>query len=207
MDSHVTEEIYHGHKKIHALTVVFMVILALLSACASLQTQPTADANTSQSQTGLPELDVIIAAALEGDAAKLRSLLEFTQTTCTFAEGLGGPPKCLRNEQEGAPVEVLPFLGPEGHFIRKEDIDTWAGLDVSALFAVYQVSETAFSDENYPAGEYALVFIDRPEMQTSTTLQVRQGRIVRIDSGFVYPPEIREDDVVRYLVPPNLISP
>jgi len=42
------------------------------------------------------------------------------------------------------------------------------------------VSESAYSDENYPAGEYALVFLGKPEVPTPVTLQVRQGRIVRI---------------------------
>jgi hypothetical protein len=88
-------------------------------------------------------------------------------------------------------VEVLPFLGAEGHFIRRADINRLDGLDAAALFAVYEVSESAYSDENYPAGEYALVFLGKPEVPTPVTLQVRQGRIVRIDYGFAHPPEIR----------------
>ena len=100
-------------------------------------------------------------------------------------------------------MEVLPFLGPEGHFIRNADIDNWTGVEVSELYAVYQVSEAVYSDENYPKGEYALVFITDPEKQSSITLQVRQGRIVRIDNGYGYPPEIPAENVVMYLISPG----
>lgn len=194
-------------KRASSFHVTLVTIIVLLSACTSLQTEPNKASNTPQNQTGVAELDAIITIVLKGNADKLRSILGFTQTKCTFADGLGGPPKCLDGEQEGTPVEVLPFLGPEGYFIRKGDIGSWKGVNVSELFAVYQVSDIAYSDENYPAGEYAIVFISDSEIKTSITLQVRQGRIVRIDNGFAYPPEIRQDDVARYLVPPNNISP
>ena len=193
--------------KAAGLTVVMATIFVLLSACASGQTEPVVDTPVPQNQTGVAELDAIIAAALGGDLEKLRSFLGFTQTTCTFAEGLGGPPRCLDSEQEGTPVEVLPFLGPEGHFVRNDDIESWEGVDVSEVFAVYQVSERAYSEANYPAGEYAIVFVSSPENQTSVTLQVQEGRIVRIDYGFGYPPAIREDDVVKYLVSPVNTKP
>jgi len=188
-------------------SVVLMTTIALITSCASLQAEPSPTAEARLNQTGAAELDRIITVALEGDVTELRSLLEFTSTTCTFAEGLGGPPKCLDSEQEGEPVEVLPFLSHEGYFIRKADIDTWAGLEVSELFAVYQVSEAAYTDVNYPSGEYALVFIGNLKEQTSITLQVRRGRIVRVDYGFGYPPEIPQEYVVRYLMPPGNTNP
>ncbi|OGN90476.1 MAG: hypothetical protein A2Y88_03025 [Chloroflexi bacterium RBG_13_48_10] len=172
-----------------------------LSACTSSPAEPSPA--SSMNQTGIAELDEIILVVMEGDTTGLRLLIRYTQTTCTFAEGLGGPPKCLEDEQEGTPVEVLPFLGPEGHFIRKADIDNWTGVEVSELYAVYQVSEAVYSDENYPKGEYALVFITDPEKQSSITLQVRQGRIVHIDNGYGYPPEIPAENVVMYLISPG----
>jgi hypothetical protein len=188
-------------------TGALITAVLLLSACVSLPAGPNDAANTPLPHSGVAELDAIIAIVLAGDTGALRSMLEFTRTHCTLAEGLGGPPKCLAGEPEGTPVEVLPFLGPEGHFIRKDDIESWQGLDVSELFAVYQVSDTAYTDENYPAGEYAIVFIDDTEAKASITLQIDKGRVVRIDYAFGTPPGIRQDDVVKYLAPPANAKP
>lgn len=175
--------------------LVFIAALTIfVSACAA----PT----QLNERTGVAELDNIIEITLGGDVAELRSLIEFTQAYCTNAEGLGGPPKCLSDEAEGALVEVLPFLGAEGSFIRRSDIEDWNVVQVDSLYAVYEVSDTAYSDENYPRGEYALVFIQDNEHGASITLQVTQGRIVRIDYGYTDPPEINQNLVVRYLVEP-----
>ncbi|MCE9646692.1 MAG: hypothetical protein K8S20_11900 [Chloroflexi bacterium] len=182
------------------LRVGWIALFLVLTACA--QAQPTAD--PAAGRTGIPELDRIIEIVLAGDLDEVRSLIQFTQTACTNIEGLGGPPKCLANEAPGTPVEVLPLLGPEGHFIRKAEIQSWDGLQVSQLFAAYQVSDQAYTDLNYPAGEYALVFIGGLENQTSLTLQVRGGRIVRIDESLQFPPVLREEDVVKYLVEPGV---
>jgi hypothetical protein len=182
------------------LRVGWIALFLGLTACA--QAQPTED--PAAGRTGIPELDRIIEIVLAGNPDAVRSLIQFTQTACTNIEGLGGPPKCLANEEPGTPIEVLPFLGPEGHFIRKADIQTWDGLQASQLFAAYQVSDQAYTDVNYPAGEYALVFIGGLENQTSLTLQVRGGRIVRIDVGLQFPPVLREEDVVKYLVEPGV---
>ena len=174
-------------------SIVLTVLLIALSACAS---------STAVSSTGSPELDQVIEVVLGGDQGELRELIHFTQTKCTHAEGLGGPPKCQSGEAEGTVVEVLPFLGPEGGFIRKSEIETWGGIQVSKLFAVYETSDAVYSEENYPKGEFALVFIEDSETQLSYTLQVTDGKIVRIDHGFEFPPQIREDYVKQFLVEP-----
>lgn len=174
-------------------SLLLIMLMIVLSACAPAP---------SQGPTGSPELDNVIEVVLGGDVDEIRALVYFTQAKCTNADGLGGPPKCLANEAEGTPVEVLPFLGPEGGFIRKADIDSWNGLHASELFAVYEVSDAVYSDESYPKGEFALVFIEDSEMQSSFTLQVTDGKIVRIDHSFEFPPQIREDYVKRFLVEP-----
>ncbi len=184
--------------------VFILVIMLLIPACTKVQGGPNKDATQFVGPTGEAELDRIISVVLEGDMAELQPLLGFFQTACTIADGLGGPPKCLGDEEDGSPVEVLPFLGPgEGSFLRKTDLDSWAGVDVSELFAVYQVSEAAYSEKEYPVGEFALVFIGDPGTQTSVTLQVRDGKIVRIDHGFGDPPEIPAENVARYLIAPD----
>jgi hypothetical protein len=147
------------------------------------------------------ELDRVIQIVLEGDKQALQSLVRYTLAKCTFEDGLGGPPKCLEGEVEGQTVEVLPFLGPEGHFIRKEEIDSWTGIDASDLYAVYEVSDSAFSDPIYPSGEYAIAFINEAGFLI-TILQIIEGQIVRVDSALGNPPKIRLDDVDIYLIPP-----
>jgi hypothetical protein len=134
-------------------------------------------------RTGIEEIDRILDAS--GDVQKLRSLIQFTSTKCTKRDGLGGPPKCLPNEGEGTPVEVLPFLGPEGYFFRRNEIEKWQ--ICFRLIAIYENSRS-YSDENYPAGQYAILFVGR-ENQPAISLRVRNGRIVRVDSLFDNSPE------------------
>ncbi len=152
-------------------------------------------------KTGVGELDRIIRIVLDGDAGGLRSNVQYTQARCTFADGLGGPPKCREGEVEGELLEVLPFLGPEGHFIRKKDIESWIGIGASDLYAVYTVSDSAFTDPIYPRGKYAIAFINEARFMI-TTFQIVEGHIVRVDSDLGNPPKIRRDDVDKYLIPP-----
>jgi hypothetical protein len=137
-------------------------------------------------RTGLEEIDPILDTS--GDVKKLRSLIQFTSTKCTRQGGLGGPPKCLQNEEDGAPVDVLPFLGPEGYFLRKDEIRNWQGFETSGLYAIYEVSSKAFSDENYPAGQYAILFLGQ-ENQPAISLHLSHGRIVRVDYVFDHSPQ------------------
>ena len=182
-------------KLVPRILVMLLLGIALISACNTLPP-------LSQSQTGIDELDTIISTVLNGSTADLIPLLGFTQTSCTLAEGLAGPPKCVGGEKEGTPLEVLPFIGPgEGSFIRKQDIGSWSGLEVSELYAAYQVSDKAYSEKDYPAGDHALVFINSNK-QDGITLQVRNGRIIRIDYSFGYPPGILQDNVIKYLATP-----
>ncbi len=182
---------------LHAICIFLIAIM--ISACA----MPSAEENYAPANsTGVAELDKIIDIVLRRDSNELKSVIRLTQAKCTFAEGLGGPPKCMGGEKEGTTVEVLPILDSEGYFLRKDDIESWGGLEVSSLFAVYEVSEAVYSDENYPAGIYAIVFIDKDKSR-GITLQIDQGSIVRIDYGFEYPPSIPVKNVVRYLIEPS----
>jgi hypothetical protein len=190
-------------KKDNRFVVYIFLIAIVLSAC----TIPGTSKNTTPTNsTGAVELDKIIDIVQGGNKEELMSVIRLTQAKCTLAEGLGGPPKCAANEQEGSLVEGLPIIGPEGYVLRKDELESWNGLDASTLFAVYEVSEQVFSDENYPAGEYAIVIINK-DKNTSVTLQVDQGSIVRIDHGLEYPPSIPEGNVVRYLIQPVDLKP
>jgi hypothetical protein len=184
--------------------LIVLILILLLPSCAtgSPPATATATADGPQSLTGVEALDLIIAAAMTNDVAEIRPFLAFVQSRCTRSEGLGGPPRCRDNEPAGTPVTVFPFLGPEGHFLRQDELEGWQGMDVSSMHAVYEVSGAAFRDENYPAGDYAIVFLSDPDAMTLVTLQVRQERVVRIDFSFGDPPQIRPEDVARYLVAP-----
>ena len=185
-------------------TPISPTVTTLISPTTTAPIPPTATDSESAEpgvETGVDELDRVIQIVLDGDMNALRSLIRYTEAECTFEDGLGGPPKCKEGEVEGETVEVLPFLGPEGHFIRKDDIDSWIGIDASDLYTVYSVSDSAFSAPIYPSGEYAIAFINEARFLI-TTLQIAEGNIVRVDFHLGNPPEIRLDDVDIYLIPP-----
>ena len=157
-----------------------------------------------ETRTGFPELDAIIDAVLAHDVEALRGLTQYTHVGCTHADGLGGPPKCLEGEAEDTMVEVVPFLGSEGHHQRRVDYELWSGPDVRGLLAAYRVSTTALSEEAYPPGEVALVFLDVRGI-AGVTLQVRGGRVVRYD--FDFPGSVQSDlehDSAEIILPLNL---
>jgi hypothetical protein len=172
---------------------ILMILLAIgLFACSPITTaaqvpQPTAQPTAAETdhplmtRTSIEEIDRVLDAI--GDIQKLRSLVQLTATRCTKRDGLGGPPKCLPGEEEGTAVDVLPFLGPEGYFLRNTEINDWQGFDASGIYAIYEVSSVAYSDENYPAGKVAILLVGK-ENQPAIALQVRDGRIVRVDNIF-----------------------
>lgn len=127
---------------------------------------------------------------------ELRSLIQFTSAQCTQAEGLGGPPKCRAGESDDTSVEVLPFLGSEGSFLREDEIEDWQGIDVKGLYAIYEVSSDVRVEEYYPAGKYAIVLIGK-EGQPSVVLRVSAGRIVRVDYLPGAPPEYLQATIQR----------
>lgn len=174
----------------------FMIVLSACASAAPTQIQstepPVADFHPLSTRTGVADVDAILAAVESGDPQQLRDLIRFTTVGCTKTDGLGGPPKCQDDEVEGTLVEVLPFLGSEGHFLRKADIMNFSGVNAVGVYAVYKVSNAAFSEDAYPAGEYAVVFISQ-ENQPDIVVQIRAG-IVRID--YLFPP-ISLGDVVQ----------
>lgn len=133
-------------------------------------------------RTGIADVDEVLAAVESGDAQALRDLIRFTTVGCTNAEGLGGPPKCRAGEAEGTPVHVLPFLGSEGSFLHQAELASFQPMNVLGIYAVYSVSDSAYAEEAYPAGEHAVMFTTADD-QIAIVLQIRKG-IVRIDTLF-----------------------
>ncbi len=187
------------HRDLAAIMLAFTTVFFMSACSRAISITELVDLD---GWTGDNEIDQVIRIVLSGDVAALRSIVQFTKTECTSELGLGGPPKCEDGEIERKSVEVLPFLGWEGYFIRKEDIGSWEGLAVSDVYAVYTVSDLAYTDPNYPKGTHAIVFTDMAQ-GSAVTLQIDNGQIVRVDFMFEIPPDIREVDVESYLLPPQ----
>ncbi|HSF82054.1 MAG TPA: SH3 domain-containing protein [Anaerolineales bacterium] len=158
-------------------------------------------------RTGLDDVDQIIDVVLAVDIIDLRQRIKFSMLGCTHEMALGGPPNCRVGEPEGALVEVLPFLGSEGNFLRRDEIYKWQGIDVAGLYAVYRVSDEAYSPKEYPAGEYGIVFRLKDPNEI-VTLQVENGRILRVDYQYGLPPEVNfeRDAQETILTPPDINS-
>jgi len=89
-------------------------------------------------------------------------------------------------------MEVLPFTGGEGSFIHNDEIGNWPGIEVSGLYAIYRVSADVRSEEYYPAGEVAIIFV-APENRPAVSLRLSEGGIVRVDHIFDTSPQSLED--------------
>lgn len=161
--------------------------------------QPEANVQEQPGLTGLPEIDTIIATMLAGNPQEELKLLQFSKLACTRADGLGGPPKCTEGEAEGTIVEAFPFLGPEGHHARRSEIENWQSLQASGVYAVYRVSEKVYSDEAYPAGEYAIVFLIENK-DYLVTAQVKDGKIVRLDYILGGPAELNLEQAASEII-------
>ena len=168
----------------------------------------------TDTRTGLDAVDQIINATLARDINQFRRRIKFTTSGCTHVMALGGPVKCREGEAEGTLVEVLPFLGPgEGSQLRRDDLNNWQGIDVAGLYAVFRVSDDAYSSQDYPAGEFGIVFRTK-DAQNIVTFQVKNGSILRIDSTFIQqidsnfsiPPELNFEGNAREMIlpPPHI---
>jgi hypothetical protein len=133
-----------------------------------------------ETRTGIADVDVILTALESGDTSQLVALFRFTTHSCTSIGALGGPPQCRAGEAENTPVEVLPTLFSEGSYLWKDEIENWQGLQVESLYAVFAISEQAYSDEYYPSGKYGIVLMDAGG-KPAVIARVADEMIVRID--------------------------
>jgi len=183
-------------------STILSLVVVLVSACSSAEIESAPETLTTEeaaillstqlppvpdyqyhplnTRTGVNEIDVVLAAVEGGNTPEL---FVFAQTTCATFNALGGPPPCREGEAEGTPVEVMPALGSEGSFLRKDEIQNWPGLDVIGIYAVYEVSDTVFSDENFPAGDYGIALVS-PKGKPSVVLHVTGDGIIRMDYIF-----------------------
>ena len=184
----------------HYLMLCMSMFVVLLSACSSAATpieEGKAGSVTPSSTLATPslmarpldavssnmEVNDVLTAVASGDPQQLIKLFGFTTTACKTVNALGGPPPCRAGEAEGTMVEVLPVLGGEGSYLRKDEINDFPGLNVAGVYAVYQVSESAYAEEYFPAGDYGIMLVG-PENEPGVVLQVKDGKIIRIDYLF-----------------------
>jgi hypothetical protein len=159
----------------------FAFFLAACSPATPAASLTPTDSSLLEEQAGIREIDDVLAAVASGDAGQLQSLIKYTTAPCTTADGLGGPPKCREAEAEGIELEVLPIVGGEGSFIRKDEIADWEGIHATSLYAVYRVSEAVMEEMYYPPGEYALIFLTKAGAPAVKVRLDVDGRIVRVD--------------------------
>lgn len=164
------------------VTGILLMYVMLLVACTSPAATETAG-YPLDTRTGLSDVDPVLAAVASGDPEELRALIQYTSAPCTRKEGLGGPPKCRAGEADGTVLEVLPFLGSEGSFIRKDEITTWPGIDAAALYGIFGVGEKATREQYYLPGEYVALFLQK-DNKNGVVLHITDGRVVRVDTMF-----------------------
>ena len=181
--------------KVYSKIFWLYLILLVISACSpvptatpaaplpSTQAASTGDFYPLDTRTGIGAIDTVLDAIAFSDLQKQRALINFLTAPCTFADGLGGPPKCRQAETEGTEVEVLPFIGGEGTFLRRDESVEWGGIDALGLYAIYRVSEGTPVEEYYPAGDYAIIFA-APDNRPAPVVRVNDGGIVRVDFLF-----------------------
>lgn len=185
------------------LATIFIFFFALTVACQptittpevpplvgetvdSLVVQPIASSEAPipplDDYTSMPEVDGAIAIILSNNLAAKRNLVEYTTVGCTHALGMGGPPKCEEGVAEGTAITYFPILGPgEGQPVMPGNIDSIIGFEVAELVAVYRPPADQFRSENYPIGEYSLIFAPKEGNALPVTIQLTNGRIVRLD--------------------------
>ena len=140
-------------------------------------------------RTGIDEIDIVIDAIMSQNLETRLDLVRLTTTACSTADGLGGPPKCEPDENDGTLVESFPVSSGEGTYIRPESIKEVFDFTVRGLFAVYPVPDDAYETDYWPAGEYGIVFTsedgDYPHV---ITVLVEGGHIVRLEFNPGWPP-------------------
>jgi hypothetical protein len=133
--------------------------------------------------TGLPEIDAIVAALSTGDMAQILPLVGFTPVACTVnPQGIGAPPQCPAGVPEGTPINVFPSGACEGYYILPDQL-RFDPVGSMPLFAV--VRWHPFIREGYSApGDYEILFKNTSFNPPSTTsVFVGDGKIIRTAYG------------------------
>ena len=156
-------------------------------------------------RTGIAEVDrVIDTFLLSGMDARIE-LVHYIQYPCTSGDGLGGPPKCQADEADGTIVTAFPVLYSEGTHVRPEDIREVFDFSIQGLLAVYVVPENAYKSDDWPAGDYAIVFTSEDGGHPQAiTLHITDGEIVRLEFNMGWAPfDQIWDRSDNFILPPS----
>ena len=142
-------------------------------------------------RTGIAELDAIIDGFVVSSTKPLWPLLRYQTLPCSKTSGIGERPKCRADQDEGAPVEVMPFSGCEFGLYRPHEFErVLADLVEDDLYGVYR----ATPELRFP-GEYVLV-LSRESLYPETEppviaieVSVDEGRIVGVNATCFLTPE------------------
>ncbi|OGO50828.1 MAG: hypothetical protein A2148_03950 [Chloroflexi bacterium RBG_16_68_14] len=152
----------------------------------------TGEATVSTGRTSIPEVDAFIDALIADHGKKetpaLAALIGFTQIPCTTTpEGIGAPPLCELNEEEGELVEVFEYGACEGEYLRPHQIDRVLNIVAqSSLYAVYRAPlDHPFADE------YVAVIADDSPERTGLAweVEIEGGSIVSLHFSCAAPPQ------------------
>lgn len=142
-------------------------------------------------RTGIAELDAIVDGFVLHDTKTLLPYLRYQTLPCTKTSGIGQRPKCRADQEEGAPVEVMPFSGCEFALYRPHEFALiLAEVVQDSLYGVYR----ATPDVRFP-GEYVIVLFREsvdPETEPpviAIEVSVDEGRIVGVNATCFLTPE------------------
>lgn len=155
-------------------------------------------------RTGIDEIDTVIDAIMSGDINARIDLVRLTTTACTMEMGLGGPPKCKGNEEDGTSIDVFPISYGEGIFIRPGSLKEVFSFSVRGLFAISHVPGDAFKAQYWPAGDYGIAFTSEDDGSPHIiTVFVEDGRIVKLGFDYDWPPfEVVRENSDEFILPP-----
>jgi hypothetical protein len=151
-----------------------MITASLLGSCTAGLTP------TATTPTGIPYVDKVIEAAQCEDPQAISALFVYREVPCTKEKWLLRQPLCEEGETDGTLVETIPILSSDLGHHRKKKNHAWPGMCESRLYAVYRTGPYTYADEFYPAGEYAVAFLQEGS-EFATIFQVTREGIVRID--------------------------
>lgn len=157
-------------------------------------------------RTGIPEVDALLAAFSaddrKGSGEPFKPLIGFTEIACTATpEGIGGPPPCQLNEEDGELVEVFDYGACEGEYLRPHQIDRVLSiLARSSLYAIYRPA----TDGRY-SGDYVAVVTDTAAegMGLAWAVEIDDGKIVGLSFSCAAGPE----EFVQQFAPEDVVLP
>jgi len=153
-------------------------ILTAAALVASCSTAPSPTPPTTPS--GIPYVDAVIEAVQSGDPQAFKDLFVLHMVPCTTERWLLRQSLCPQGETDGTLVQTLPMLSADLGHLTVDEINSWQGIGEARLYAVYRTGSYTYSDEFFPAGEFAVAFVPVGSSFVFI-LQVTRDGIVRID--------------------------